>query len=74
MKNYIVAAAASILLASCAGTGNQCKRIGLIAVAPAAAGEVESAANRFDTDATVRRVEVHNRAVGQLCGVLPVPQ
>lgn len=66
--------AASALLAACAGTGTQCERIGLIATAPAPTDVPETAANRFDTEATVRRVDLHNRAVSQVCGVLPAPQ
>lgn len=74
MRNILIAAAAAMLLTGCAGSGAMCERIGLIATAPKAPAEVETADNKFDTPATVKRVDLHNRVVLGACGALPARQ
>lgn len=73
MKRLAILFAVVPLLASCEGTGNQCERLSFIPVSPAPPGAVETAANQYDTPATVARVGLHNKAVSKVCGALPAP-
>lgn len=71
MKKLIILAL-PLLLSAC-GAEALCQRIGFIPTAPAS-GAAETAENKFDTAATVKRVDLHNRVVAGACGVLPVRQ
>jgi hypothetical protein len=73
MKKLAIILALPLLLSAC-GAEALCNRIGFIPVAPAPTDVPETAQNKFDTDATVRRVELHNRVVTGACGILPVRQ
>jgi hypothetical protein len=66
MKKLIILAL-PLLLSAC-GAEALCQRIGFIS------GAAETAENKFDTAATVKRVDLHNRVVAGACGVLPVRQ
>jgi hypothetical protein len=72
MKKLAIILALPLLLSAC-GAEALCNRIGFIPIAPSK-GEAETAENKFDTDATVKRVELHNQVVTGACGILPVRQ
>lgn len=61
----------TLTAAMCEGTGAFCERVGIISSSPMPVDAQETAENRYDTPATVRRVDQHNRVVKQACGVLP---
>ncbi len=75
MKKLAIIAVLPLTLtaAMCESAGGYCNRIAMIPVAPAPTDVPETAANNFDTPATVDRVGRHNAVVSKACGVLPVP-
>lgn len=72
MNKLLLAALPLLALSACQGTGDYCRRVGIIAAVPAPDDAPETAENKYDTPATVKRIEVHNRVVGEACGALPV--